>query len=102
MPTLPEIIIASDFDALNRRIADDFCVVFRSSVAKRGVFNVALTGGSTPRSLYRMLARPGISEEVDWEAVRIFFGDERCVPPDVLGALECERPKAALERGKSI
>lgn len=82
VPTLPDIIVTSDFDALIRRIADDFLEAFRSSVAERGVFNVALAGGSTPRPLYQTLARPEISEQFDWGVAKIFFGDERCVPPD--------------------
>ena len=39
---------------------------------------VVLAGGRTPRPLYARLAR----EEYDWSAVDVFFGDERCVPPD--------------------
>ena len=39
---------------------------------------VALAGGSTPRAAYALLA----AEEVDWSRVHVFWGDERCVPPD--------------------
>lgn len=49
------------------------------SVASRGRCDLALAGGSTPRPVYRRLARePG----VDWPSVRVYFGDERAVPPD--------------------
>jgi len=43
-----------------------------------GRFAIALSGGSTPRVLYRLL----VSKPVDWARVHVYFGDERCVPPD--------------------
>jgi 6-phosphogluconolactonase len=51
------------------------------AVAERGVFSIALSGGSTPAELYRRLASPPAVERVNWPAVQVFFGDERCVPP---------------------
>lgn len=44
-------------------------------------FTVALSGGSTPRELYSRLATPDLASRVKWEAVHLFWGDERCVPP---------------------
>ncbi len=49
------------------------------AIAARGVFRVALSGGSTPRALYERLAG---EQSVDWAHVHLFFGDERHVPPD--------------------
>jgi len=50
--------------------------------AKKGrPLTVALSGGSTPRALYQMLAAPPYREGIDWESVHLFFGDERCVAP---------------------
>ena len=46
--------------------------------AKQGPFTVALSGGSTPRATYELLAK----EDFPWERTRWFFGDERFVPPD--------------------
>jgi 6-phosphogluconolactonase len=43
---------------------------------------VALAGGSTPKAMYRLLASPAYRERVEWRRVEIYFGDERCVPPD--------------------
>lgn len=52
----------------------------REALDRRGVFRVALAGGSTPRLMYGELAqRP---EALDWSRVELFFGDERTVPPD--------------------
>ncbi len=53
----------------------------RSSIAARGKFSVALSGGSTPRALYRLLAAPPYREQVNWPELEVYFGDERCVPP---------------------
>lgn len=50
----------------------------RAALAARGVFHVVLAGGSTPRVLYEALvARPH-----DWPRWQVWFGDERCLPPD--------------------
>lgn len=43
-------------------------------------FSIGLSGGSTPRVLYETLARR--QSELDWRAIHLFWGDERCVPPD--------------------
>lgn len=50
-----------------------------ADVGARGSATLCLSGGSTPRQTYEWLARvPG----VPWERIAIYFGDERCVPPD--------------------
>jgi 6-phosphogluconolactonase len=49
------------------------------AIAARGRFHLALTGGSTPRSLYQLLAG---HPELPWSQIELFFGDERVVPPD--------------------
>lgn len=51
-----------------------------AAVAARGRCSIALSGGHTPREVYRRLAaRPG---DVRWDRIDVFFGDERCVAPD--------------------
>ena len=50
------------------------------AVRDRGAFYVALAGGTTPLSCYRLLSAPLISSRVDWEKTHVFFGDERCAP----------------------
>ena len=52
------------------------------SIAKHGRFNVALSGGSTPRELYRLLASTEYRLQVDWPLVHLYWSDERAVPPD--------------------
>ena len=50
--------------------------------AQRGQFTIALSGGSTPRGLYQLLASPAFAGRLDWDRWHIFWSDERCVPPD--------------------
>ena len=45
-------------------------------------FSVALAGGNTPRRVYKLLATERFKHRVEWAQVDLFFGDERCVPPD--------------------
>jgi len=53
-----------------------------AAIATSGRFIVALAGGSTPRGLYELLATPRHAPRIDWPRVHVFWGDERCVPPD--------------------
>ena len=50
------------------------------AIRERGQFHVVLAGGNTPRDVYRQLR----SAQTDWRAWHVYFGDERCVPPDDL------------------
>lgn len=52
----------------------------RLAIAERGEFRLALSGGNTPRPIYRELA--ACAQDHQWERTFITFGDERCVPPD--------------------
>jgi 6-phosphogluconolactonase len=53
-----------------------------NSIRERGLFTIALAGGSTPRRAYEMLTDERLSPHFDWLNIHIFFGDERMVPPD--------------------
>ena len=53
----------------------------RTPSATRDASSVALSGGSTPRSLYQRLGSPGYADDLDVGALHVFWGDERCVPP---------------------
>ena len=54
----------------------------QEAIAARGRFLLALSGGSTPRPLYELLGTPPLSGRIEWGRVHVFWGDERCVPPD--------------------
>lgn len=51
-------------------------------IQARGSFFLVLSGGGTPRPVYEALAEPEYAECMDWGRTRVFFGDERAVPPD--------------------
>jgi 6-phosphogluconolactonase len=76
------IEIAPDPGALARLAAAEVARRAAAGAAARGRFSLALAGGETPRRTYRLLAAPPHLEAVPWAALEIFFGDERCVPPD--------------------
>jgi 6-phosphogluconolactonase len=76
------IRVCSAPEALADIAAELFVEEARTAVSDRGRFAVALAGGDTPRPAYRRLREPRLRGRVDWEAVHLFWGDERCVPPD--------------------
>jgi 6-phosphogluconolactonase len=58
-------------------------IVRRAEAAqtRHGHFTLVLSGGSTPRAVYHLLAT-SFQNDIDWSNVYVFWGDERCVPPD--------------------
>jgi len=79
MPAQPEIRILKTAADLFETAAAMFVTQATEAVRTNGRFTVALSGGSTPKSLYALLAtKPGIP----WDKVYFFWGDERHVPPD--------------------
>ncbi len=48
----------------------------------QGRFTIALSGGSTPRRLYQVLASLSYAKEMAWDRWQVFWSDDRCVPPD--------------------
>lgn len=78
----PDIIISDDREALNREAAERFVAAARDAVAERGRFMVALSGGSTPKALFELLATDEWRDQVDWSRTHLFWGDERYVPKD--------------------
>ncbi len=77
-----EVHIGEDLQATAAAAADRWETLAAQAIRERGAFHVALAGGSTPQTLYRLLATLPRRQRIDWRAVRIWFGDERCVPPD--------------------
>lgn len=78
----PEISISPNAQALAAEAARRFAVLARGSIGERGRFVVALSGGSTPKVLLRLLAMPPYRDTLDWSRIHVAWGDERCVPPD--------------------
>ena len=77
----PEFSISADADALAQEAARRFVAAASAASAARGRFTVALSGGSTPKALFALLAAAPYREQIDWANVQLFWGDERCVPP---------------------
>jgi 6-phosphogluconolactonase len=77
-----ELQVYRDPPAVTRALADLFVSNGRMAMAERGAFYVALSGGETPRAAYELLAEEPLREELSWSDVFIYFGDERCVPPN--------------------
>jgi 6-phosphogluconolactonase len=75
------IQVVEDPAAVARCGAERFTALARAAVEARGRFTVALSGGSTPKALFQLLARESRST-VPWDRIELFWGDERCVPPD--------------------
>src|SRR5438034_540443 len=80
--TTPEIKVLPDADAIAREAANRIVEIAEASIELHGRFSIALSGGSTPKKLYELLASDEFRDQIDWAKVEIFFGDERCVPPD--------------------
>jgi 6-phosphogluconolactonase len=78
-----EVFILPDGNAVARRAAEEFLRAAAEAVSRQGSFAVALAGGSTPKLLYSLLVtEPAFRDNLPWERVNFFFGDERHVPPD--------------------
>jgi 6-phosphogluconolactonase len=74
--------IFADRDSLIDRAAAYIADLAVKAIADRGCFTLALSGGNTPGPVYARVAIARRAGIIDWSRVRIFFGDERCVPPD--------------------
>ena len=78
----PEIRIAHDSQAWADAAAELVHSVGREAVRANGRFLIALSGGTTPETLYRALTSPAFADRFDWSRTNFFFSDERGVPPD--------------------
>ena len=54
----------------------------KNTIASKGKFVIALSGGRTPQKLFELLAQPLYTNKIDWKSTYVFWGDERCVPLD--------------------
>jgi 6-phosphogluconolactonase len=63
-----------------QEVAEQFSSYFVDQVKDKGTFHVALSGGSTPKIVFDVLAE-NFSDKVDWKKIHFYWGDERCVPP---------------------
>ncbi|PYS83030.1 MAG: 6-phosphogluconolactonase [Acidobacteria bacterium] len=78
----PNVQVFDDPEQVAREAAGLFVRLSIEAISTRGSFSVALSGGSTPRRIYELLASDDYRTQVSWPGVHVFFGDERTVPPD--------------------
>jgi len=64
-----------------QEVAEQFCAYFADLVRHKEEFHVALSGGSTPKIVFDVLAA-NYRDKINWSNVHFYWGDERCVPPD--------------------
>lgn len=79
---MSQLLVFDDPADVARAAADRFVEIAREAAEMRGRFSVAFSGGSTPKRAYELLASDAYREKLDWAKAHVFFGDERCVPPD--------------------
>jgi 6-phosphogluconolactonase len=76
------IKVFDDPEQVAQAAARRFVELANEAVSARGTFSVALSGGTTPRRIYELLAGDDYRDRVAWQNVHVFFGDERTVPAD--------------------
>jgi 6-phosphogluconolactonase len=75
----PESLLVVQPAELPRTAAEHVARILNQAIAERGRASLALSGGSTPRAMHEALARVS---DVPWDRIDVYFGDERCVPPE--------------------
>lgn len=74
--------IAPSREELMILAADRLVAEAQTAIAQRGRWTIALSGGSTPKALFELLASPKYINQILWGRCFLFWGDERCVGPD--------------------
>ncbi len=80
--TSSQIRRSDDQQGLFVEVANDLVQAATASISARGRFELALSGGSTPAGLYRLLVSDAYRARIDWKSVHFYWGDERSVPSD--------------------
>ena len=77
-----QLLVLNDPVDVAHRAADRFVEIADKAIGENGHFSVALSGGTTPKMAYELLAGDDYRQKLNWAKVHVFFGDERCVSPD--------------------
>jgi 6-phosphogluconolactonase len=95
----PEVQIVPDVEALYRAGAAEFVRLASEAEMAKGSFTVALSGGSTPKGLYGLLATDRLLRgRMPWDKIHVFWGDERHVPPTDAESNYCMTHEALLSK----
>lgn len=76
------LAVLADPMAIAEEAAERFVGVAAEALARAGRFTVVLAGGTTPKLLYTLLAAEPHRRHLPWREAHVFWGDERCVPPE--------------------
>jgi 6-phosphogluconolactonase len=76
------IRILKNLDQVSATAAEEIIQIAKNAIEKRGVFRIALSGGSTPKTLYTELSSDDFKKQMPWKSTHFFWSDERTVPPD--------------------
>lgn len=82
MSNTPEIHIQPDAEAVAVAAAAFITERIVKTLEKQERFTIALSGGNTPKRLHHLLSHPPYKDQIDWDRLHIFWGDERYVPLD--------------------
>jgi len=78
-----DVRMLTNLEAVAKRAAQEFVQAATSATSEKGSFTVALSGGSTPKALYSLLANDAaLRAQIPWDKMLVYFGDERSVGPD--------------------
>lgn len=72
--------ISQSVEELSRKVADWIVQYIMGVLARQDRFTISLSGGNTPRQLFRLLASAEYRNKIAWEKMHVFWGDERYVP----------------------
>lgn len=75
-----KVIVKKDSDELSRELAVWISDYIKKVLQTQGLFTIVLSGGSTPKKLYQLLASEKFKNKIDWRRLHFFWGDERFVP----------------------
>lgn len=77
-----DILIIGDREKTFAFCAEHFIETANKAIEDHGMFYVAISGGSTPKGIFKQLATPENRKRIPWKKVMLFWSDERSVPPD--------------------
>jgi len=80
LPANVTVAVSHDAQSANAVAADMIVGLARQTVSEGRNFTLALSGGSTPKKLFELLASPQWQSKVPWDKIDFFWGDERYVP----------------------
>jgi len=80
--TTRQLFVFDSPQQLSEKAAQGWIDQGNQAILDNGAFHIALSGGSTPKRLFKVMAQPTFAQQLEWSKIHIYFGDERCVPAD--------------------